>query len=53
MEYMAQDFEALCKKMKPTLRRVLIDMGASLVFEPEDVVVPIMFLLELYEKVWF
>ena len=73
MEYMVHDFEALCQKMKPTSRRVLIDMGASLVFhkkdeskddqedEPEDdqeddqedVVVPIMFLLELYEKFGF
>ena len=53
MEYIVQDFEALCKQMKPTSRRVLIDMGASLVFELEDVVIPIMFLLELYEKVLF
>lgn len=58
MEYMVHDFEALCQKMKPTSRRVLIDMGASLVFhkpedEQENVVVPIMFLLELYEKFGF
>jgi hypothetical protein len=54
MEYMVHDFEALCLKMKPTSRRVLIDMGASLVFHTEDdSVVPIMFLLELYEKFGF
>mmetsp|Transcript_21836 Transcript_21836/g.49459 ORF Transcript_21836/g.49459 Transcript_21836/m.49459 type:complete len:386 (+) Transcript_21836:219-1376(+) len=51
MDYMVHDFEMMCRKIKPTSRLVLIDMGASLDFHGSKQ--PIMWLLALYEKMGF
>ena len=52
LNYLVHDFEAMCRKLKPTSTRVLIDLGASLDFhgkrQPEIVT-----LLKLYEKFGF
>jgi hypothetical protein len=54
MDYMVHDFESMCMKLKPSSRRVLIDMGASLSFhENGKEVVPIVSLMNLYEKFGF
>ena len=56
LDYLVHDFEAMCRKLKPTSKRVLIDIGASLSFhlggEEEDIQ-PIVTLLETYEKFGF
>lgn len=51
IDYLVHDFEAMCRKLKPTSRRVFIDMGASLDFHGEDQ--PVVKLLDLYEKFGF
>ena len=51
MDYLIHDFEAMCHKLKPTSRRVLIDLGASLSFHQG--VTPILELLNLFEKFGF
>ena len=53
MNYIVHDFEAMCHQLKPHTRRVLIDMGASLEFHNNRRKVPIVQLLELYEKFGF
>jgi hypothetical protein len=52
LDYIVHDFEAMCMKLKPHSKIVLIDMGASLEFHKEAVV-PIMTLLKEYEKFGF
>ena len=56
LDYLVHDFEAMCRKLKPTSKRVFIDIGASLSFhlggEEEDIQ-PIVTLLETYEKFGF
>eukprot|EP00550_Attheya_septentrionalis_P012705 CAMPEP_0198303720 /NCGR_PEP_ID=MMETSP1449-20131203/57035_1 /TAXON_ID=420275 /ORGANISM="Attheya septentrionalis, Strain CCMP2084" /LENGTH=377 /DNA_ID=CAMNT_0044006227 /DNA_START=108 /DNA_END=1241 /DNA_ORIENTATION=+ len=51
LDYLVHDFEAMCRKLKPTSRRVLIDMGASLDFHGREQ--PIVVLMELYKKFGF
>ena len=51
LDYLVHDFEHMCRKLKPTSKRILIDMGASLSFHGADQ--PIVTLLELYEKFGF
>jgi hypothetical protein len=51
LDYLVHDFEAFCHKLRPTSKRVLIDMGASLNFHKSDM--PMLQLLELYEKFGF
>jgi len=51
LNYLVHDFEFMCRKLKPTSRRVLIDMGASLQFHGEDQ--PMLKLIQLYEKFGF
>ena len=51
MDYLVHDFEAMCRALKPTSRRILIDMGASLDFHSGNQ--PIMFLLNQFEKFGF
>jgi len=51
MAYFIHDFEEICRTLKPTSRRVLIDIGAS--FSMHDKIVPIVWLLELYKKFGF
>eukprot|EP00978_Attheya_sp_CCMP212_P034744 scaffold147254_cov57-Attheya_sp.AAC.1 len=51
LDYLVHDFEAMCRKLKPTSRRVLIDMGASLNFLGSKS--PMMVLMELYKKFGF
>ena len=52
LDYLVHDFEAMCHKLKPTSKRVLIDMGASLSFHGASTT-PIVELMELYEKFGF
>jgi len=52
MDYLVHDFEAMCRMLKPTSKRVLIDMGASLSFHRAQIN-PIAELIELYEKFGF
>ena len=51
LDYLVHDFEEMCRKLKPTSRRILIDMGASLSFHGSDQ--PIVTLLKLYKKFGF
>ena len=51
LDYLVHDFEAMCRNLQPTSRKVLIDMGASLSFH--DNAQPIFQLLSLYEKFGF
>jgi hypothetical protein len=51
LDYLVHDFEHMCRKLKPTSKRILIDMGASLSFH--GAAQPIVTLLELYEKFGF
>ena len=51
LDYLVHDFEAMCRKLKPTSRRILIDMGASLDFHGNNQ--PIVTLLNLYAKFGF
>jgi len=54
LEYLIHDFETMCRKLKPTSKRVLIDMGASLDFHStEEAAPPIVELMQLYEKFGF
>lgn len=52
LDYLVHDFEHMCRKLKPTSRRVFIDMGASLAFHTGGSV-PVVELLQLYEKFGF
>jgi len=52
MDYLVHDFETMCHNLKPTSKRILIDMGASLSFHNKRGQ-PIVTLLELYEKFGF
>ena len=51
-EYLVHDFEAMCRKLKPSSKRVFIDLGASLVFTGKRTQ-PVITLLNLYEKFGF
>lgn len=51
LDYIVHDFESICRSLKPTSRRILIDMGALLDFHGSDQ--PIVTLLNLYEKFGF
>ena len=51
LDYLIHDFEAMCHKLKPTSKRVLIDMGASLSFHKGST--PMLELMDLYEKFGF
>ena len=56
MEYLVHDFEAMCLKLKPSSKIVLIDMGASLAYvhpEGEKIKPPMLQIMELYEKFGF
>ena len=52
LNYLVHDFEAMCRKLKPHSKRVLIDLGASLSFHGSNSN-KIVELLELYEKFGF
>jgi len=52
MNYLVHDFETMCRNLKPTSRRVLIDVGASLSFHDGNVQ-PIIWLIKLFEKFGF
>lgn len=52
IDYLVHDFEAMCRRLKPTSKRVLVDMGASLSFH-QGSDQPVVLLLELYEKFGF
>jgi len=52
LDYLVHDFEFMCRKLKPTSRLVLLDMGASLDFHG-TAVTPIVTLLKQYEKFGF
>lgn len=52
LDYLVHDFEHMCRSLKPTSRRIFIDMGASLAFHQTGTV-PVVQLLELYEKFGF
>jgi len=55
LDYLIHDFEHMCHSLKPTSRRIFIDMGASLSFHgagagrPQ----PVVTLLKLYEQFGF
>ena len=51
IDYLVHDFEKMCLDLKPTSRRVLIDMGASLQFHGD--VQPMVTLMETYAKFGF
>jgi len=51
LDYLVHDFERMCRNLKPTSKRVLIDMGASLSFHGNAQ--PVVELLKLYEKFGF
>eukprot|EP00977_Amphora_coffeiformis_P022461 scaffold10861_cov180-Amphora_coffeaeformis.AAC.48 len=52
--YLVHDFGAMCRKLKPTSRIVLVDMGASLTFhESLDAESPTMYLVRLFRKFGF
>jgi hypothetical protein len=55
LDYLVHDFEYMCRQLKPTSKRILIDMGASLSFShgENQVLPPIVELLNLYEKFGF
>mmetsp|Transcript_16837 Transcript_16837/g.25284 ORF Transcript_16837/g.25284 Transcript_16837/m.25284 type:complete len:393 (-) Transcript_16837:355-1533(-) len=57
MNYLVHDFEAMCRTLKPTSRRILIDMGASLSYhtdtEVKAEIPPIVHLLNMYHKFGF
>jgi hypothetical protein len=52
MDYLVHDFENMCMKLKPTSRRVLIDMGASLDYFGRKKQ-PIIALMDVYQKFGF
>ena len=49
LDYLVHDFEAMCNNLKPTSKKVFIDMGASLSFHSGSRS-PAIELLELYKK---
>lgn len=51
LDYLVHDFEQMCRNLKPTSRRVLIDMGAALNFHGGGGVM--LRLLQQYEKFGF
>jgi len=51
LDYLVHDFEHMCRKLKPTSKRIFIDMGASLTFHGNAQ--PAVTLLNLYEKFGF
>jgi hypothetical protein len=51
LDYLVHDFEAMCRTLKPTSKRILIDMGASLSFHSNSQ--PIIALMNQYEKFGF
>ena len=51
LAYLVHDFEFMCRKLKPTSRLVLLDMGAALDFHGTNQ--PIVTLLRQYEKFGF
>jgi hypothetical protein len=51
LTYLVHDFGAMCRKLKPTSRIVLFDLGASLQFA--GTVSPAIYLTELYHKFGF
>ena len=56
MNYLVHDFETMCRKLKPSSRIILIDMGASLSFHDGNKHMnsqPIIWLIKLYEKFGF
>ena len=56
MTYLVHDFEAMCRKLKPWSKRILIDMGASLEFHKDSghgSTQPIVTLVDQYEKFGF
>lgn len=57
MNYLVHDFEAMCRTLKPTSKRILIDMGASLLFHAKAgdkaPVQPVVNLINLYKKFGF
>jgi hypothetical protein len=57
LDYLVHDFEHMCRNLKPTSKRVLIDMGASLSFHHDsrehDDSQPVVELLDLYAKFGF
>ena len=53
LNYLVQDFEAMCRKLKPHSKRVLIDLGASLSFFDDGSRNPMVEFLGLYEKFGF
>lgn len=52
MSYMVHDFEAMCRRLKPTSKMILVDMGASLEFHAAGTQ-PAMYILNLYQKFGF
>lgn len=52
LEYLVHDFEYMCRQLKPTSKRIFIDMGASLSFHGSRES-PVVTLLNLYEKFGF
>jgi len=54
LDYLVHDFEYMCRQLKPTSKRIFIDMGASLSFHHgERAAQPVVELLSLYEKFGF
>jgi len=51
LDYLVHDFGTMCRKLKPTSRIVLFDMGARLQFM--DVKSPAIYLTELFQKFGF
>ena len=51
LNYLVHDFEAMCRNLKPTSKRILIDLGASLEFS--DQTSPMLSLLQTYETFGF
>jgi len=52
LDYLVHDFEHMCRSLKPTSRKIFIDMGAALDFHQKSTV-PVVELLNLYEKFGF
>jgi hypothetical protein len=50
MGYLVHDFAGMCRKLKPTSRIILIDMGASLSFHGKDDMAPPIYLMEIFKK---
>jgi hypothetical protein len=50
LDYMVLDFPAMCRKLKPTSRTILIDMGASLQFHANEKRNPASFLSSVFTQ---